>query len=46
MTITTSREKHKDYILFPVIVIVYCQSHKEFTLEFGLIKYTFTIKIK
>jgi hypothetical protein len=46
MTLATSIEKHKEFLLLPVFVIVFDQRHKELVIELGLIHHTLTIKIK
>lgn len=45
MTITTTTEKHKDFILFPVLAVVYHIKDRELYIELGIIKYTITIHV-
>jgi hypothetical protein len=46
MTLSTTFEKHNDYLLLPVFVIVFNKKQKELVIELGLIHHTLTIKIK
>lgn len=46
MTLEFTTEKHKDFIIFPVLAIVWHLKDKELYIELGLIKHTLTILLK
>lgn len=46
MTIKFTTEKHNDFIIFPVIAIVWHVKERELYLELGLIRHTLTINFK
>jgi hypothetical protein len=46
MTLTFNTEKHPEFIIFPVLAIVWHLKDRELYIEMGLIKHTLTIHLK
>jgi hypothetical protein len=45
MTVTTTTERHKEFILLPIFAFVWHIKDKELYVELGLIQYTITIHV-